>query len=70
MGSIGATYRSDDTGAVGSDQTGLVLCLQDVCDANHVCKVQLVFTHPLAKNRARHTVLRNTLSDTAKKVSD
>ena len=34
---IDATYRSDDTGAVGSDQTGLVLCLQDVRDANHVC---------------------------------
>lgn len=32
-------------------------------------QIQLVFTHPLAKNRARHTVLRNTLSDTAKKVS-
>lgn len=67
---IDITYGSDDTGAVGSDQTGLVLCLQDVRDANHVCKVQLVLTHRLAKIRARHTVLRNTLGDTAKKVSD
>lgn len=29
-------YRSNDSRAVGSDQSGLVLCLQHVCDANHV----------------------------------
>ena len=31
------TYGSDDTGAVGADETGLVLGLQDVGDADHVC---------------------------------
>jgi hypothetical protein len=30
------TYGSDDTGAVRADQTGLVLGLQDVGDADHV----------------------------------
>ena len=55
VGRISATYRSDDTGAVGSDQTGLVLCLQDVRDANHVCKIQLVPTHRFATNKNRKT---------------
>lgn len=30
------TYRRDDTRAVWSDQSGLVLCLEDVCDSDHV----------------------------------
>ena len=32
----GCSYRSDDTGAVGADQSSLVLCLEDVGDADHV----------------------------------
>ncbi|KAI6776289.1 hypothetical protein HG530_000234 [Fusarium avenaceum] len=31
-----ALFGSDDTGAVGSDETGLALCLEHVGDANHV----------------------------------
>ena len=30
------SYRSDDTGAVRANQSGLVLCLEDVGDADHV----------------------------------
>lgn len=32
----GHTYGSDDTGAVRADQTGLVLSLQDIGNADHV----------------------------------
>ena len=32
----GNSYRSDDTGAVRANQSGLVLCLEDVGDADHV----------------------------------
>jgi len=32
----GYSYRSDDTGAVRADQSSLVLCLEDVGDADHV----------------------------------
>lgn len=34
--SCGYAYRSDDTGAVRANQSGLVLCLEDVGDADHV----------------------------------
>lgn len=59
----GNAYRSNDTRAVRSNQTGLVLGLQNVCDADHVY-------HPVSamneQNPAKsHTVLRNTLSDAA-----
>jgi hypothetical protein len=32
----GYSYRSDDTGAVGANQSGLALCLENVGDADHV----------------------------------
>ena len=50
------TYGSNDTGAVGANETGLVLGLEDVGDANHVCKRHISYDLGIEKKIAVHFV--------------
>jgi len=59
------TYGSNDTGAIRTDQTGLVLGLQDVRNAHHVCRALVSYAKP-KKVTESHTVLRDALSDTVR----
>jgi hypothetical protein len=55
-------YGSDDTGAVGADQAGLVLGLEDVGDADHVY-IKTISLRASCAIRTIRTVLRDTLSN-------
>ena len=57
-----STYGSDDTGAVGADQTGLVLGLEDVGDADHVY-TRSISLRACELVRTIRTVLGNTLGN-------
>jgi hypothetical protein len=55
-------YGSDDTGAVGADQAGLVLGLEDVGDADHVY-IKTISFRASCTIRTIRTMLRDTLSN-------
>lgn len=59
------TYGSNDTRAVGADQAGLVLGLEDVGNADHVWQssISVCFMRWRLNYLYLHTVLGNTLSN-------
>jgi hypothetical protein len=58
-------YGSDDTGAVRTDQAGLVLGLENVGDADHVYRKSISSRASIGGQSIR-TVLRDTLSNAIK----